>query len=93
MQSDEDILDYWFEKKNLSKNSRELYTLAMKQYSELIGKTIRELYYEADKEEEENIKLDKRKYSFYTIKFKEWFRIHCIRFFYVSKEPIYYSIS
>ena len=73
MQSEEDILDYWFEKKNLSKNSRELYTLAMKQYSELVGKTITELYYEADKEEEKNIKLDKRNYSFYAIKFKKTF--------------------
>jgi len=71
MQSDEDILDYWFEKKNLRKNSRELYTLAMKQYSEITGKTISELYYEADKEEEQNIKLDKRNYSYYIIKYKK----------------------
>lgn len=43
----------------------------MKQYSQLIGKTIAELYYEADNEEEENMKLDKRNYSFYAIKFKK----------------------
>ena len=32
MQSDRDILDYWFEKNDLSDASRELYTIAIKQY-------------------------------------------------------------
>ena len=31
MESDRDILDYWFEKNDLSDASRELYTIAIKQ--------------------------------------------------------------
>jgi hypothetical protein len=71
MQFDEDILDYWFEKKNLSKNTRELYTLSMNQYSNITSKPIIGLYHEADNEEEQHIKLDKRKYSFYSVKYKK----------------------
>ncbi len=55
----------------MSENLRELYTLTMKQYSKINKKTIAELYYEADYKEKQNIKLDKRNYSFYSIKFKK----------------------
>ena len=36
MEKDEDILDYWFEKRNLSKATRDIYTLAMKNYLQQI---------------------------------------------------------
>ena len=71
MKSDKDILNYWFEKNDLSDASRELYTIAMNQYSKINKKTIGELYDEADKEEGQNIRLSKREYSFYAIKFKK----------------------
>ncbi|WP_156095878.1 hypothetical protein [Methanobacterium sp. SMA-27] len=35
MKSDIDILNYWFEKNDLSDASRELYTIAMNQYSKI----------------------------------------------------------
>jgi hypothetical protein len=63
MQTEEDILDYWFEKRNLSTSTRDIYSRALQLYSEAIGKTITELYEEADKEEEQGIRLKKRKYS------------------------------
>ncbi len=71
MQTKEDILDYWFEKRNLSTSTRDIYGRALQLYSEITGKTITELYEEADKEEEEGIRLKKRKYSLYVIKFKK----------------------
>ena len=36
MQTEKDILDYWFEKRDLSKSTRELYKGTLKQYSRLI---------------------------------------------------------
>ena len=71
MQTEEDILDYWFEKRNLSTSTRDIYGRALQLYSESIGKTIVELYEEADKEEEQGIRLKERKYSLYMIKFKK----------------------
>jgi integrase len=71
MQTEEDILDYWFEKRNLSTSTRDIYSRALQLYSEAIGKTITELYEEEDKEEEQGIRLKKRKYSLYVIKFKK----------------------
>jgi len=68
----EDLLDYWFEKNNLSKNTQHIYIQALNQYSKLINKTISELYEEADKEETDHIRLNKRKYSFYIITFKKY---------------------
>jgi hypothetical protein len=38
MQTEKDILEYWFEKRNLSNATRELYKGALRQYSQLIGK-------------------------------------------------------
>ena len=72
MKTDEDILDYWFEKRNLSNATRDIYTLAMKTYSSAIGKTITELHDEADDEEERGIRLKKRNYSSYVVKFKKY---------------------
>jgi integrase len=71
MQTKEDILDYWFEKRNLSTSTRDIYGRALQLYSKITGKTITELYEEADKEEEEGVRLKKRKYSLYVIKFKK----------------------
>ena len=70
MQTEKDILEYWFEKRNLSKSTRELYKGALQQYSQLIGKSITELLDEADNEEENGVKLKRRGYSKYTVDFK-----------------------
>lgn len=70
MQTEKDILEYWFEKRNLSNATRELYKGALRQYSQLIGKTIIELLDEADDEEEKGVRLKRRGYSKYTVDFK-----------------------
>jgi integrase len=72
MNRDANILNYWFEKRNLSPATRELYTYAITQYSNVIGKTITELHDEADDEEENGIRLKRRKYSNYIIEFKKY---------------------
>ncbi|MEN6552883.1 MAG: site-specific integrase [Methanobacterium sp.] len=71
---EEEILDLSFENKALSKNSRENYKRIIKQYAAFNGKSIMELYEEADEEEEKRIRLKKRKYSFYTSKFLKHLR-------------------
>ena len=70
MQTEKDILEYWFEKRNLSNATRELYKWALRQYSQLIGKTIIELLDETDDEEEKGVRLKSRWYSKYTVDFK-----------------------
>jgi hypothetical protein len=70
MRTDSDILDYWFEKRNLSEATREVYTKSMNQYCFTTGKTISELNDEADVEEESGVRLKKRLYSTYIIKLK-----------------------
>lgn len=70
MQTEKDILEYWFEKRNLSNATRELYKGALRQYSQLIGKTIIELLDEADDEEKKGVRLKRRGYSKYTVDFK-----------------------
>jgi hypothetical protein len=72
MRTDSDILDYWFEKRNLSEATREVYTKSMKHYCFSTGKSISELHDEADDEEERGIRLKKRLYSTYIIKFKKY---------------------
>ena len=72
MQTDADILDYWFEKRNLSQATREVYTKAIKHYCFITGKTIKELHDEADDEEERGVRLKKRLYSSYVVKFKKY---------------------
>lgn len=64
-----DIIDFWFERKGLSKNTREVYNRIIHGYALFIGKTIKELYDEADNEEEERIRLKRRGYIHYTLKF------------------------
>lgn len=59
------------EKRNLSTSTRDIYSRALQLYSEAIGKPITEIYEEGDKEEEEGVRLKKRKYSHYVIKFKK----------------------
>ena len=71
---EEELLDLWFEDKALSKNSRETYKRIIKQYAAFNGKSIVELYEEADEEEEKGIRLKKRRYSFYTSKFLKHLR-------------------
>jgi len=72
MGTDSDILDYWFEKRNLSEATREVYTKSMKHYCFSTGKSISELHDEADDEEERGVRLKKRLYSTYIIKFKKY---------------------
>jgi uncharacterized protein YfaS (alpha-2-macroglobulin family) len=45
MQIDEDILDYWFEKRNLSTSTRDIYSRAIQQYTEFLTNTIKEEFF------------------------------------------------
>jgi hypothetical protein len=44
MRTDSEILDYWFEKRNLSEATREVYTKVMKHYCFITGKNIIKLH-------------------------------------------------
>lgn len=64
-----ELLEIWFERKNLSKSTRETYTRYIKQYSNFTGKSLTELYQEGLKEEKANVFFPERKYNHYAIRF------------------------
>jgi len=98
MQSEEDIYSYWFEKRDLSKSTQTLYRSALSLYARINNKTLVEIYNEGDNEEETNIKLDKRKYSFYTLKFKKYLidngkSPHTIRVYINAVKSFYHAFN
>lgn len=64
-----ELLEIWFERKNLSKSTRETYTRYIRQYSDFTRKSLPELYQEGLKEEKENVFFPERKYNYYAIRF------------------------
>lgn len=98
MQSEEDIYSYWFEKRDLSKSTQTLYRSALSLYARINNKTLVEIYNEGDNEEEANVKLDKRNYSFYTLKFKKYLidnnkSPHTIRVYINSVKSFYHAFN
>ncbi len=69
--SDIDILDYCFEKKNLSRGTQETYKLSF-QFSEFTNRTLLELGSEA-KKIITKYTLDEHNYTSYAVKFKKHF--------------------
>ena len=67
-----DLIDKWFIKKDLSESTKSLYLLGLKQYCELVDKSPKELLEEAEREEDEGLRLRKRKIDFYLPKFKKY---------------------
>jgi hypothetical protein len=59
---EEKILNFWFSKRNLSQNSRRIYTNSIRQYSTYTGKTIKELHLEALRDEEDHTQYYQRGY-------------------------------
>ncbi|HOI71409.1 MAG TPA: tyrosine-type recombinase/integrase [Methanobacterium sp.] len=68
---DENLLEDWFLKRNLSSGTRESYQIVIREYSELIGKTPTELLDEAETEEDAGIRPRKRQVTHYLLKFKK----------------------
>lgn len=66
---EENIFMIWFERRNLSKNSRTVYRRYMKQYAEFTNKSISQLYSEAIADEKNNVYLLEREYYKDSLKF------------------------
>lgn len=66
-----DLAEKLFINKNLSESTQSLYTLGLKQYCDLTGKTLEELLDEAEDEEENIPRLRKRKIDSYLPRFKK----------------------
>lgn len=82
---EDDILDYWFLRNNLSKSSKIQYKIAIKWYTEITGKSIKEFYDEAYYEEKENVILIDRGYSRYTLQYKKYLKK-------TTNHPIQYAV-
>ncbi len=67
---DEDILFNWFSKRDLSLNTQDVYTYAMRDYCNFIDKTPSQLLDEAETEQEEIQKMRNRQIEGYLSKFK-----------------------
>ncbi|ADZ10379.1 integrase family protein [Methanobacterium lacus] len=66
-----ELIEKWFIKKDLSESTQSLYRLGLKKYCELIGKSPDELLEEAEREEDEGLRLRKRKIDYYLPKYKK----------------------
>lgn len=66
-----DLTEAFFINKNLSESTQALYSLGLKQYCNLIGKTLNELLDEAEDEEDNIPRLRNRKIHFYLPRFKK----------------------
>lgn len=69
---DENLIEQWFLRRNISSGTQRSYTIAIKDFSELIGKTPSELIDEADKEEDEGLRPLKRNVYIYLLKYKKY---------------------
>lgn len=72
--ADEIILKKWFGVRNISSGTQKIYRMAIKDYSEFIGKSPSELIAEADEEEENGVRPIKTKVFGYLISYKEKLR-------------------
>lgn len=68
---DEEVIERWFLTNNLSEGTQENYRIALREFSELIGKNPKELYEEADAEEESRIRAINSKAYRYMLKYKK----------------------
>lgn len=68
---DEELLEQWFLTRNLSKGTQVNYRIAIRDFSELIGKSPSELIDEAEIEEDGGIRPRKRKVNSYLLQYKK----------------------
>lgn len=67
---DEELIERWFDIKNVSSGTQKNYRIGLRYYVELTGKTPTELIEEAETQEANNIIPRKRNINNYLIKFK-----------------------
>lgn len=68
---DKKLIEKWFLLRNLSSGTQKSYRIAIRAYSELIGKTPTELLDEADEEEDAGVRPRKRQVIQYLLEFKK----------------------
>jgi site-specific recombinase XerD len=68
---DEELIETWFLKRNISTGTQRSYQIAIRYFSELIGKTPSELINEAETEEDAGIRPRKRRVSIYLLRYKK----------------------
>ncbi|MBI5458944.1 tyrosine-type recombinase/integrase [Methanobacterium sp.] len=68
---DDEIIENWFLRRNIAKGTQKSYSIAFKDYCDLIGKTPSELFEEADLEEERGVRPIKSKVYHYLLKYKK----------------------
>ena len=70
MTVDEDLIDEWFTRNNISKGTQKTYKISLRYYAELLSKTITEIIEEAEIEETKGLLPRKRKIYRYLLKYK-----------------------
>ena len=68
---DEELIETWFLRRNISTGTQRSYQIAIRDFSELIGKTPSELINEAETEEDAGIRPRKRRVSIYLLRYKK----------------------
>lgn len=68
---DEELIETWFLRRNISTGTQRSYQIAIRDFSELISKTPSELINEAETEEDLGIRPRKRKVSIYLLRYKK----------------------
>lgn len=68
---DEEVIEDWFLRQDIAPGTQKSYTISLRKYSELIGKSPKEIYDEADEEEENGIRPIKTKAHKYLLKYKK----------------------
>lgn len=69
---DEEIFQDFCHSRGLASGSVKLYRIALQKYSNYTNKTLEDLIQEADDEEEERIRMRKRKIREYLVGFRQW---------------------
>ncbi len=68
---DKELIETWFLRRNISTGTQRSYQIAIRDFSELIGKAPSELIIEAETEEDAGIRPRKRKVSLYLLRYKK----------------------
>lgn len=72
MQSRSKILDEFLESRNITDSSKKLYRIHLKNYEDFTGKSLDELIEEAEDEEDQGIRLRKRKVKKYLTEYRKY---------------------
>lgn len=69
---DQNFIDEWFLRRNISSGTQKSYKIAIKYFSNMIEKNISEIIEEAEIEEDAGLRPRKRKVSIYLLKYKNY---------------------